>query len=250
MGCAISCGIKLVLQIVNTILFLAFLAVAIFGILLKTSKSVVESILNRILKDQFNEEQKAQMAQFIIKNADAVSIVLIVVGLVLAALCLIGCIASCCGCNILLKIYAGILILLVVLQIAAVIYLLADHSNIAKFVIKSMKSSLAFYGMSDEKGKLSTAIWELTMNFNKTAPCCGMQGYGDFAKGTKLPIACCNNSAGSCTETEAEKAKVAGCESNIVKFTHKHLKTIVYVWILAIILQLVPIVLVLLAICL
>lgn len=250
MGCVISCGIKLVLQIANTILFFVFVAVTVFGILLKTSKPVVESLLNRIIDDKLDDNQVAQLAQFIIKNADAAAIVIIVVGLAVAALCLVGCIASCCGCNILLKIYAAILILLVVLQIAVVIYFLADPKNISIFVINAMKSSLAFYGKSDSKGKLATAIWDLTMNSNKNATCCGMRGYGDFAKGSKLPEACCKKSLKSCTETEAAKIKVPGCELKIVVLTYKNMKTIIYTWIFAIILQLVPIVLVLLTICL
>ncbi|VDN99886.1 unnamed protein product [Rodentolepis nana] len=250
MGCVISCGIKLVLQIANTILFFAFLAVAIFGILLKASKSVVESIVKRIIKDRLDDDQAARIAEFFIKNADAVSIVLIVVGLALAAICLIGCIASCCGCNILLKIYAIILILLVVAQVAVIIYFLTDRNHISSFIVKAMNSSLAFYGENDEKGKVSTAIWDLTMNFDQNSLCCGMQGYSDFGKGSNLPNACCKSGQGSCTETQAGKDQVEGCESKIVEFTYKNMKIIIYVWICAIVLQLVPIVLTFLAICL
>ncbi|EUB61599.1 hypothetical protein EGR_03663 [Echinococcus granulosus] len=105
MGCVISCGLKLVLQILNTVLCVAFLAVAVFGILLKFSRFMVQQLLSKIF-DQFNvsDEDLRQLARFITENADGIAIILVVVGLALAALCLIGCIASCCEHNALLKI--------------------------------------------------------------------------------------------------------------------------------------------------
>ncbi|KAM3174412.1 hypothetical protein ACTXT7_010590 [Hymenolepis weldensis] len=70
MGCVISCGLKLVLQILNTILFIAFLCVAIFGILLKVSKPVVESIITKIFEQfKIGDDDLRQLAIFIVENA-------------------------------------------------------------------------------------------------------------------------------------------------------------------------------------
>ncbi|VDL11779.1 unnamed protein product [Hymenolepis diminuta] len=183
MGCVISCGVKLVLQIFNTVLFVAFIAVAIFGILLKTSKPVVESIINRLVSEHHvNKDETAKLAQFIIENADAVSALLIVAGFVLAALCLIGCIASCCGCKMLLKIYASVLIVLVIVQVIVVAYFFSDRNRVSKFIVISMTKSLEFYGADGASGDISTAIWNLTMNFHDEGRCCGMKGYTDFGR--------------------------------------------------------------------
>nr|CDI70236.1 hypothetical protein EgrG_002071100 [Echinococcus granulosus] len=70
MGCVISCGLKLVLQILNTVLCVAFLAVAVFGILLKFSRFMVQQLLSKVF-DQFNisDEDLRQLARFITENA-------------------------------------------------------------------------------------------------------------------------------------------------------------------------------------
>ena len=77
---------------------------AIFGILLKSSKTVVKNIVESFLGNDVDQNQMNELVTFILDNADGLSIALIVIGLALAALCLLGCIASCCGWNILLKI--------------------------------------------------------------------------------------------------------------------------------------------------
>ncbi|EUB55075.1 hypothetical protein EGR_10072 [Echinococcus granulosus] len=52
MGGVISCSLKFVLQIFNTVLCVTFLAVALLGILLKSSRPVVEQLLAKIF-DEF-----------------------------------------------------------------------------------------------------------------------------------------------------------------------------------------------------
>ncbi|CDS36451.1 tetraspanin [Echinococcus multilocularis] len=164
MGCVISCGLKLVLQVLNTVLCVAFLAVAVFGILLKSSKSIVQQLLSKIF-DQFNvgDEELRQLTRFITENADGIAVILIVVGLALAALCLIGCIASCCEHNALLKIYAIILIILLVAQIIALSVVYSDPTKLTSLIVNSMEKLLQLFGDGSEEGEMSTAVWNASM---------------------------------------------------------------------------------------
>ncbi|KAL5970366.1 Tetraspanin-1 [Taenia solium] len=249
MGCVISCGLKLVLQIFNTVLCVAFLAVALFGVVLKTSKGSVEKILRAILKNQnIDDDQYEELATFVTKNADGLALILIVVGLALAALCLIGCIASCCGCDILLKIYAVILIILLIAQIVAVAVLFSSPKQLGNMLVKSMKAILPSYGKGDEQGSVSTTVWNMLMG--KEPFCCGIDSYADFTDSTKLPPQCCNVGSGSCGKSQAENAKVVGCSEKIVNFAAANSKSIMYVSIAAILLQAVLVIIVMLVICL
>ncbi|CDS36453.1 tetraspanin [Echinococcus multilocularis] len=199
MGCVISCGLKLVLQVLNTVLCVAFLAVAVFGILLKSSKSIVQQLLSKIF-DQF--------------NVDGIALTLVVVGLALAALCLIGCIASCCGCNILLKIYAFILIVILVVEIIAVSVVFSDSTKLASLIVKEMEILLESFNGTSKEGKMSTTVWTVAMTIGST--CCGMDGHGDFDKLNKsLPLQCCNMTKALCDSTTAQAANVSGCRDKI-----------------------------------
>nr|CDS22347.1 tetraspanin [Echinococcus granulosus] len=252
MGCVISCGLKLVLQIFNTVLCVAFLAVAVFGIILKSSKSFVQKILEKIFQhdSSSNNEDLERFANFIIENAGGIAIVLIVVGLALAALCLIGCIASCCGCGILLKIYAVILIILLVVQIIAVAVIFSDPNRTSGWLVSSLETLLESYGEQDAKGSMSKAVWNLLMGLEEPF-CCGMNGYKDFPNlATNLPPQCCGTASGNCDSKAAATAKVKGCEKKIVQFTTDNMKILMYVSIGAILFQAALIVIVMLVICL
>nr|CDS22353.1 tetraspanin [Echinococcus granulosus] len=240
MGCVISCGLKFVLQIFNIVLCVAFLAAALFGILLKTSKSIVQQLLSKFF-DQFDigDKDLRYLTKFITENADGIAVILIVVGLVLAALCLIGCIASCCGYNILLKIYATILIVLLVAQIIAVAVVFSDPTRLTSLIVNSMEKLLQLFGDGSEEGKMSTAVWDAAMTIDST--CCGMDGCSDFDKlGKPPPIQCCNMTTRPCDSEAARKAHVPGCRDKIVTFTASNMKSLLIVSICAILLQVSP----------
>ncbi|EUB58887.1 Tetraspanin-7 [Echinococcus granulosus] len=250
MGCIISCGLKLILQIFNIVLCVAFLAVALFGILLKYSKSVVQHLLSKVF-DQFNigEEDLRQLTRFIIDDADYIAIILVVIGLALAALCLIGCIASCCGCNMLLKIYATLLIILLVAQIIAVSMVFSDPTLLTSLIVSSLEELLKSFGDVCYGRKMPSTIWNVVMTVNPK--CCGMDGWGDFEKLNKsIPAQCCNMTSDACNTKAAQNTSMPGCRDKIVKFTTDNMMTFLYMSIVAILLKAALIVVVMLAICL
>ncbi|KAM3174413.1 hypothetical protein ACTXT7_010591 [Hymenolepis weldensis] len=225
MGCVISCGFKLVLQIINTTLCLAFVAIGILGILLKTSKSVVENLLEKIF-DKFNigEKDLRELAKFMVDNADGLSIVLMA--------------------------YAIVLIVILIAEIVIVAYLFSDPKRIPALLIKALKEVQKYYGQNNAEGSTATATWNVIMTFNGL--CCGIDDYKEFPDQNNLPLPCCNaypsNGSGSCTSATAS-GKAHGCREKIEKFVYENAKTVMYVAIVAILLQALLIVMVFLTIC-
>ncbi|VDK85466.1 unnamed protein product [Dibothriocephalus latus] len=186
MCCAIKAVLKFVISTINVILGIAFLLVALFGVLLKTP--VGEQILNTALThvgEIDNEEAKA-LADFVLASPGSASVILIAVGLVMAAVCFVGAFASCCGCGLLLKIYAIILAILLLAQIIVLAILAAKPET------------------------------------HKEETCCGINGVNDFktiTSFTKPPAPCCPEGKTDCTFEEASKEGVAvpGCDEKIAK---------------------------------
>uniref|UniRef100_A0A5K3FML6 Tetraspanin n=1 Tax=Mesocestoides corti TaxID=53468 RepID=A0A5K3FML6_MESCO len=252
MGCVISCGLKLVLQVFNTVLCIAFLLVALIGLLLRTSSTFVQSILNKVFA-HIQHEQAEKISNFVIQNSKGISTILIVVGLALAALCLVGCIASCCGCSILLIVYAAVLALLVVAQIVAVSYISTNPNKVTQYLVDGMDKLLVYYNNNQSREhEAAKSIWDALMSFDPI--CCGMNNYTDLTV-TDLPEACCNhtttpNSPTTCNKTSAQSANVPGCKAKINNFTMANLNMIKYVGIGAILLQAALFVITILTICL
>ncbi|KAL5104090.1 Tetraspanin-6 [Taenia crassiceps] len=204
---------KTVFQILTTFLFLGFLLTAMGGIMLKTSTGTLQSIVMVATNEcMIDADDLCQIAVFLIEVVDAMATYSIVIGVVLAVLCLISLIASCCGWNKMLKLYAGILIVLLVVQITVATVVFSKPTKFVNAIVSSMEALLKSYGDGGKEGNRSTAIWNLLME--TTPKCCGMDGYKDFEKPDKdLPLPCCNITSGDCDAMTAESAGVAGCRS-------------------------------------
>ncbi|KAL5969310.1 hypothetical protein TSMEX_002952 [Taenia solium] len=142
----------------------AFLAVALFGVLLKSSRPVVKQLLEKIF-DRFKvgDGDLREVAKFVTENSGGIAIALIVVGLALAALCLVGCTASCYGLKILLKIYAITLLILIVAAVIAVAVLFSSSTRLTFQLTNSMEVILTKYNDRSEEGQVSAAVWNVLM---------------------------------------------------------------------------------------
>ncbi|BHF83829.1 hypothetical protein SprV_0902697600 [Sparganum proliferum] len=253
MCCAVAALLKFVISTVNVVLGIGFLVVALIGVLLKASAPFVKSLLTKALSfgGKIDDEQVNYLTNFLLDNSTGVSVILIVVGLALAVLCFIGAFASCCACGLLLKIYAIILVVLLVAQIVAVAVLFSNPTKLTQSIDMAMTELLKHFNQTTELGKASSAIWMFTMTFNGT--CCGLDGAGDFQNIsglTNAPAPCCQNPQSVCSIADAKTANVTGCRERINTFTYDNLKMIMFVAIAAIVIQAVLLILVGLAICL
>uniref|UniRef100_A0A0X3PJR5 Tetraspanin-7 n=1 Tax=Schistocephalus solidus TaxID=70667 RepID=A0A0X3PJR5_SCHSO len=246
MCCVISAALKFIVTIVNLVLGLAFVALAIVGILLKTSSGFIQSIVRKIFdsaQDKLSSEEVDTIVKFIGENSTGISAICIVVGSVLAVLCFIGFFASCCGCTCLLKIYAILLCVLLVAQIIFVAVIFSDKEKYGNYVVLAMEQLLKEYNPATDKGKSAAVLWDLTMQLNGL--CCGLDGAGDFS-GTpynpNAPSVCCGNTttlAPGCTIAAATAlpSPVVGCRTKILDFAVKNMEMVMYIFIAAILLQ-------------
>nr|VZH97910.1 unnamed protein product [Spirometra erinaceieuropaei] len=221
MCCVISAALKFIVTIVNLVLGLAFIALAIVGILLKTSSGFIQSIVRKIfdsVEDKLSQEEVDTIVNFIGENSTGLSAICIVVGAVLAVLCFIGFFASCCGCTCLLKIYGS-------------------------YVVLAMKELLKEYNPTTDQGKSAAVLWDLTMQVNGF--CCGLDGAADFNATPYAPNApgvCCGNATipgGGCTiaYATAMPSPVEGCRAKILDFAIQNMDMVMYIFIAAILLQ-------------
>ncbi|KAL7055099.1 hypothetical protein AAHC03_024196 [Spirometra sp. Aus1] len=246
MCCVISAALKFIVTIVNLVLGLAFIALAIVGILLKTSSGFIQSIVRKIfdsVEDKLSQEEVDTIVNFIGENSTGLSAICIVVGAVLAVLCFIGFFASCCGCTCLLKIYAILLCILLAAQIIFVAVIFSDKPKYGSYVVLAMKELLKEYNPTTDQGKSAAVLWDLTMQVNGF--CCGLDGAADFNATPYAPNApgvCCGNATipgGGCTiaYATAMPSPVEGCRTKILDFAIQNMDMVMYIFIAAILLQ-------------
>ncbi|KAL5962438.1 Tetraspanin-19 [Taenia solium] len=250
MGCALSCSLKIGLQIFNAILCVLFVMLGSFGIILLSFKSVVENMVDIVFGvTKVKPEDLHEFAQFTIKNIGGIASILIVVSFSIAVLCFIGFISSCCGFNLLLKIYIAILVGLLLAQIIAVAVIFSNPKRLANSFTNSTKILLPLYGNTTRpETAAATAIWNAIMGLG-SKPCCGLDGYGDF-RTVDLPLQCCRTNISICDAESAKNASIPGCRAKIVDFARVNHESIMYICVVAILLQAALVGIVFLAICL
>ncbi|VDK32355.1 unnamed protein product [Taenia asiatica] len=164
MGDATSGVFRIVFQVIATFLFLGFLLTAVGGIVLKTSTHALQSIVTTAVEGYGGGvDDLPQITAFLIETPDTIATYCIVVGAVLAVIAQIGLIASYCGWNKMLKIYAGILFVLLVAQTIGVAVIFSNPTKFANEIASSAEELLKSYGNRSEEGNKSTIIWNALM---------------------------------------------------------------------------------------
>lgn len=233
MGKRISCGLKVILQILNGFLLVIFAIVVLFGILLKAVKDMALQMQTEILNDfEGDAEDVRQFADFIYRHVDQIATVFIVVGLILVAVCVFGCVSACSKHSILLKIYAAILIVLLVVEVIAAAVAYSNPIRLASGLLHSTETLLMSYGNESVEGRKSTAILNVLMT--SVPQCCGMDGYEDFDLTQSLPLPCCNITTGNCDQGKAQSANVTGCRGKIAENYVASLRASMYLSIVSI----------------
>jgi len=169
-----------IMFIVNFVFFLVGAAVMSFGIVLLANPGLMETALNNVsgYKD----------INYVIDLNQALSasgILLTVVGSVIMCISLIGLFTCCCGGTCLYIIYAAFLGLLIAFEVAVIIYLSLNYTNMQYDVQKYMYAALTqnFGPVQITGGAIiynstnGPAAWE-TMQFKYG--CCGAYGPNDY----------------------------------------------------------------------
>ncbi|CDS36461.1 tetraspanin [Echinococcus multilocularis] len=223
LGCA-----RLLLAFLNLLLFVAFAAVGILGLLIKFNDKFVQNLLDKV-SSQWSEQQVQDLVKFIHYYGSGLSIAFIVIGFAVAIIALFGVFALFCKNRFFGFIYIALLAILTIIELALIIYLFAIPDNLNKAAFKLLRSSFEHLRTNDSLTEVTFTLWTiLGVDGNKL--CCGLEGYKDFDEmlpGLQYPPPCCNKNitmvdgqpqAQKCEKTEAANANVEGCNGKVVEF--------------------------------
>nr|VZH97907.1 unnamed protein product [Spirometra erinaceieuropaei] len=230
MGCDASRCLRFLIVLINILLMLLFLLLMVFGFLIRFSPHLVTGYMQALLDKSVPETTAENIAKFFMQNCLPIALALILFGLLCALFCLVGAMASCCGCRMLLKIYAGILAVLIIAQSVAVGLIFGTNENLQNTVDALMTRTLKGAFVKDHADTPGVYVWYQIMTA-KNVTCCGMDGYSDF-KADSIPSPCCSKSTATmpskCSEADAKKEAIPGCRTRINEFVEKE-KTILLV---------------------
>nr|VZH97904.1 unnamed protein product [Spirometra erinaceieuropaei] len=118
MCCVVAQLLKVALTVLHLLLVIVFGILAVVGALLKSGK-LTKSIVEKIFPgESIDDTQKEALTVFVNNSLGSVGTIIVSVGVVCLLFCLFGWIASCCPCGILLKLYAVLLGVILVMQIS------------------------------------------------------------------------------------------------------------------------------------
>jgi tetraspanin-18 len=204
MGCCKDLAVIL-LVIVNFVFAAAGLLMLAFGI---AAAAKPDSIL-QIFSYAPEITQRAATAGFDLESTLQESAVfLIVLGAVVAVMGLFGCIGACCKVKWMLGVYVTVLIIILLAEIALIIFAAVFPDQLESKVRPAMLKSLSQY-KSDGKANLTVGSYTLPgdeidlawASLQFEVGCCGTNGYLDyynasfqrteFNQGAVVPVSCC-----------------------------------------------------------
>ncbi|KAL5105932.1 hypothetical protein TcWFU_008952 [Taenia crassiceps] len=234
---------SLLITIPSYILCATFLAIASFGIFLKASDTVTQDVVKMLfLEFRISDRDLSELAQFAAEN-DYIGSALIVVGLVMAVVCLLGLISAWNDWKILLTIYAAVLITLLFVEAIVLTVCYANPNELATPLLHTMEKLLGEYTDVSSNNSMAKAVWntvmraELKCNNQVYSKCCGINGYRDFdQRMMRLPRECCGSSF-NCITSNAQATKAPGCKDKLTACTAGYSKYMLCMFVFALLLQ-------------
>ena len=194
---------KYILIAVNTIFLLLGLGIGIAGVVFRFTTDLLKTnALKEILVNGLDGEDIFGMFNFL-------SLFFIIMGFVIFIVGGLGCCGAFCSNRVLLVLYAIIVLLLLIAQIAAVAWFVGLTSSFDGALKTSFKKALniTYNGNNDALKNSFSALFH-------TYECCGVEKYTDMPNAPTLPVACCPviKNTVACTE---EKAYPTGCSTKL-----------------------------------
>uniref|UniRef100_A0A0X3PJ75 Tetraspanin-1 n=1 Tax=Schistocephalus solidus TaxID=70667 RepID=A0A0X3PJ75_SCHSO len=239
MDCNLANGLRFLLVLFNLLLMVLFLILMVFGFLIRFSPNVVSGYMQQLLDKSVPEETAENLVVFFMQNSLPICLTLILFGLICALFCLLGALASCCGCRMPLKFYAAILAVLIIAQSVGVGVVFGTDTNLQNTVDALMMRTLQGSYVFQNADTPGVYVWFLIMT-SKNVTCCGMNGYKDFAT-SRIPSPCCsaavNTMPANCAEAEAKTANRPGCRTRINEFVQMEKRNLLIVPVIFILIQ-------------
>jgi len=202
--------VKVILILINVIALLAGIAMAALG------------VLTMIKGDKYIPDVGV--------NLTPVAIALIILGALLLFIGCFGCFGAITGRHGLLNVYLGLLALIVLLEIAVLIYGFINKGKVTDEVTDAITqpfNNVKAGNATDDEKELVDSVQDLV-------ECCGIDGVA-FWKGTAIPGSCCAKVEGEFpAECKEADAYTKGCLSESEGLV-KNALTIVIIVIVAII---------------
>ncbi|XP_055995211.1 CD151 antigen-like [Ostrea edulis] len=240
MGCGSAIG-KAFLVTVNTIFTILGLVLLIIGCIVKFNKELVTKYADELFKVIKLESANLNLDELLSSSA----VVFIIVGVVILIVGVLGCLGACCGWRAFLVIYAIIVFLVLIAEIAGVVLAAFMKKDVEKVVKDGLKKSITEFYKGDEFQEPVTLAWNsIFIEFD----CCGVDNYMDFDNATNwnktfkgqplnlvTPVSCCNTITGefpalnyptstNCATNpqDADSNWKKGCYSAIEDFINKY----------------------------
>lgn len=207
---------KIILVVVNIIFFLASGLMLAFGITGKANPELMSKAFEKIVPstDQsYLNQIGVNLTEIVVDN----STFMIIVGVVGIVISLFGLVGACCEVRWMLVVYAIVLILLLLAEIALIIFAAVYSDSFKDAFQKAMKESLAkefkreivFYNSSTSTIIMPTSGVELAWaSLQIKYKCCGAYNYTDYSdyttaanwnrtlsdtyKNVSVPLSCCS----------------------------------------------------------
>lgn len=205
LGCGAKVG-KIVLVVVNTIFLLLGLAIAIAGLVFKFGDGILKEDIRGIFQKIHVDMVGGIDVYSLINN---LSNVFIAVGFIVFLLGFLGCFGACCENKVMLVLYAILVMLILIAQLAGVALIAAFKSNVEG----AFRTGLEQEFQKDYKNNAT----EFNALF-KTFQCCGIDSAKDVtnATGRPLPAECCASQP--CTLANAYE----GCYTKLESYINRY----------------------------
>ncbi|OWF47314.1 tetraspanin-18-like [Mizuhopecten yessoensis] len=180
LNCGLKC-LKYLLFAFNLIICIVGLAAVILGIV----SMVQDDTLFNLLKLTFDQSTLVQSS----------SLIIIVTGVILFLLGFVGCCGAYKESVCMLIIYASIVLIIIIIEIAGIAVAAAFQSQVTNELKSGLKKHIAEdYDGSGSKDTFTYFIDATQVQFD----CCGVDSYMEFANATKwsrmnntIPLSCC-----------------------------------------------------------
>lgn len=146
------------------------------------------------------------------------SVVLIVIGILIALIAFFGCCGACTESACMMYTFGAFLTVILIAEIAVIVTVLVKREDAVEFITDSMKEALNNYKPEEEKYSGVVATWDLLQHDFK---CCGIQSYSDwkntpFGKAGNVPDSCCKLEHKGCGIGALEPLNENGCVDKLI----------------------------------
>ncbi|XP_033758753.1 tetraspanin-8-like [Pecten maximus] len=233
-GCGANLA-KVALVVVNVIFLLLGLAIAVAGLYFKFGEDILQDDIKNAL-DEINLDVVGGVDVYTL--LDQMSNIFIAVGFIIFAIGFFGCCGACCQWRWMLVIYAIVVILLMIVQIAGIALFASFkgeiNSSFSKEATKLLTDKYDRASADEDKKKITEGFNQLF----KTFQCCGIHNYTDISSSTtNLPPECCPTTVTTSTVCPTNDAN-DGCFTKLDDLFSKYQTIFIAVGVCIIVFQL------------